>query len=349
MFVLNDDLSIHATRGDTVFFKVNATEDGVPYLFKGGDVLRIKVFAKKNCESVVLQKDFGIYEDTDCVDIVLSGTDTKFGGVISKPTDYWYEVELNPWSAPMTIIGHDEEGAKIFRLYPEGADITTYEPEPEEIPVVDDKLDLTSERPVANRVIARAIYAMTAEDVKALPITGGMLEGDLYIRRVLGNGSAAIGKNHSAIVDYGFQIVDNDKDGNMVRLSISGKDQSFTFRTKDNVVHDVYGGHNVEDLREQAGLRMRDYTDLAQLGLTEGAETVEQIAMALPIYSRLTLAVGQNGNASAYPDGNIGLLVVEKATQSRIKFTFTSNQAEMWVGMYAINSTGNTWTGWIEH
>lgn len=44
--------------------------------------------------------------------------------MVNKPTDFWYEVELNPDTAPQTIIGYDKEtGAKIFRLYPEGGDM----------------------------------------------------------------------------------------------------------------------------------------------------------------------------------------------------------------------------------
>jgi hypothetical protein len=70
-----------------------------------------------------LQKDFPVVEATENVDIFLSKEDTKFGEVISKPKDYWYEVELNPEDNPQTIIGYDEDGAKIFKLFPEGDDI----------------------------------------------------------------------------------------------------------------------------------------------------------------------------------------------------------------------------------
>jgi len=122
MFTLNNDLSIYATRGDIVFFNVIAEEDGAPYNFQPGDVLRIRVFEKKACEKVVLQRDFPVFEETDQVQIFLSGEDTKVGEVISKPKDHWYEVELNPETNPQTLIGYDENGPKVFRLYPEGAD-----------------------------------------------------------------------------------------------------------------------------------------------------------------------------------------------------------------------------------
>lgn len=157
MFTINDDLSIYATRGDTVFFTVTADENGTPYYFEAGDVLRIKIFQKKNAENVVLEKCFPVTARTDRFTILLTEEDTKIGDVISKATDYWYEIELNPFTNPQTIIGYDEDGAKIFRLFPEGADAEVADPDPEDIPVVDDELDMTSTRPVQNQAIARAI------------------------------------------------------------------------------------------------------------------------------------------------------------------------------------------------
>lgn len=180
MFTLNDDNSIYATRGDIVFFSVSAEDDGKPYKFQAGDVVRIKVYGKKDAESVVLQKDFPVTEVTENVDIFLSEEDTKIGEVISKPKDYWYEVELNPGDNPQTIIGYDEDGAKVFKLFPEGDDIPEWTPEPEEIPVVDDKLDITSPRPVSNSAVAKAFaglqagYEATNKAVAALHVTPQM-------------------------------------------------------------------------------------------------------------------------------------------------------------------------------
>ena len=122
MFVINDDQTIFCTRGDAVVFSVGANIGGTAYAFKVGDVVRFKVFGKKDCSNVVLQKDVTVTEETDAVEIALDGDDTDFGEVISKPTDYWYEVELNPESYPQTIIGYDDNGAKVFRLFPEGGE-----------------------------------------------------------------------------------------------------------------------------------------------------------------------------------------------------------------------------------
>lgn len=167
MFILNDDKSIYVTRGDIVVMNVAAEFNDKPYTFNPGDLVRIKVCRKKRCTDVVLEKDFPITDYTQEVQIYLSGEDTKFGDVISKPTDYWYEVELNPLSDPQTIIGYDEDGAKVFKLFPEGADkeVEEYEPDEEEIisRFMDDELDLSSKRPVENQVIARAILRIESK------------------------------------------------------------------------------------------------------------------------------------------------------------------------------------------
>lgn len=120
MFKINEDMSIYLTRGDAVSITLNAQDNGENYTFRAGDLVRFKVFEKKACHCVVLQKDVRVERETEYVTITLTAADTKIGSEISKPTDYWYEVELNPESRPQTIIGYDEDGAKVFRLYPEG-------------------------------------------------------------------------------------------------------------------------------------------------------------------------------------------------------------------------------------
>ena len=155
MFQLNEDMSIHVTRGDTLFFSVSAEENGENHVFQAGDVVRFKVTAKKDSANVVLQKDTVVTEATESVDIILNGNDTKIGDVISKPVDYWYEVELNPFTNPQTIIGYDDDGAKIFKLFPEGRDLV--DELPEEVESVDAVLDPTSTRPIQNQAVALAI------------------------------------------------------------------------------------------------------------------------------------------------------------------------------------------------
>ena len=120
MFFVEQDKTVHITRGDAAVFAVGAKRDGVAYTFQPGEVVRLCVYGKKNCTDVVLQRDVVVAEATERVNIMLSKEDTKIGKKVNKPVDYWYEVELNPDTYPQTIVGYDEDGAKIFKVYPEG-------------------------------------------------------------------------------------------------------------------------------------------------------------------------------------------------------------------------------------
>ena len=123
MFKVNEDKSIYVTRGDYCEIPVAAVINGEVSKFKSGDVLRFKATKKKDCNTVVIQRDYLVDTETDAITFHLTGDDTRIGAVISKPTDYWYEVELNPDTDPQTIIGYDEDGAKVLKLFPEGADV----------------------------------------------------------------------------------------------------------------------------------------------------------------------------------------------------------------------------------
>lgn len=174
MYIVNEDLSIYATRGDIVCINVSATreDNGQPYEFQVGDIVRFSVYGKKDAETVYLQKDFPVVADTDAVGVLLTEEDTKFGDIISKPTDYWYEVTLNPYTNPQTLIGYDEDGAKIFKLFPEGNEVEDVETDPADIPVVDEEIDPTSPRPVENRAIWSALTTLESKLEAALEELG---------------------------------------------------------------------------------------------------------------------------------------------------------------------------------
>lgn len=197
MFVVNEDLSIYVTRGDACSFPVVAADVGVGSVFPAGTVLRIKVTEKKNCANVVLQKDFPAWNETASINIVLNESDTKIGDTISKPKDYWYEIEMNPNSDPKTIIGYDEDGERVFKLFPEGKDVLDEPTKPEDIPVVDSELDLTSTRPVENQAVARAIAQVNASVANANAVVNEkanemtILESRMNAFTALPNGSTA--------------------------------------------------------------------------------------------------------------------------------------------------------------
>lgn len=124
MVRIDNEYNIDVTRGDIMSFQIKAVDKfGNFYMFQQGDVVRFKVTEKGNVENVLLQKDVDVIEETSEVELFIDGSDTKIGDFINKPVKYWYEVELNPDTAPQTIIGYtQEEGAKIFTLLPEGGD-----------------------------------------------------------------------------------------------------------------------------------------------------------------------------------------------------------------------------------
>ena len=118
-----DNKQIHITRGDIANIGITVkNEDGTDYEFKKGDIVRFSVFRKKGCNYVELRKDTVVETAGTEVEINLTESDTKIGEIISKPVEYWYEVELNPDTNPQTVIGYDTDGAKTFTLYPEASD-----------------------------------------------------------------------------------------------------------------------------------------------------------------------------------------------------------------------------------
>ena len=122
MFKINDKTKqINITRGDIGTLKIFAlNEDESEYMFQVGDIIRLGVFLAKDYKNIVLQKDVEVLEESSSIEMPLNSVDTTIGEIINKPTTYWYEIQLNPDTNPQTIIGYDEDGAKIFMLYPEG-------------------------------------------------------------------------------------------------------------------------------------------------------------------------------------------------------------------------------------
>ena len=122
MFIIDEDgTTLKVTRGQSGTITFGAlTPEGEPYTFQVGDVLRLNVTKVNKENSVVMSVDTIIQEETTEATISITSFDSKIGTVINKPTDYWYDIELNPDSAiAQILLGYDDEGPKIFKLYPE--------------------------------------------------------------------------------------------------------------------------------------------------------------------------------------------------------------------------------------
>lgn len=252
MFEINEDKTINITRGDIGVFTVDAVDEaGENYLFQIGDVVRIKVTEKKACENVMFQKDFVVEEETEQVELLLTEDETKIGEVISKPTDYWYEIELNPLTNPQTIIGYDEDGAKILRLYPEGNDIEPVEPTPEDIPVVDEELDITSERPVQNQAITRAMLNLQ-EELERVENTKNISSEDLEpLAEGIEENKGNIAKNTGSIEDLSNTLDTHTADKNNPH-NVTAEQISIDGYSADNVkgaIDEV--SENIADVQTQ--------------------------------------------------------------------------------------------------
>lgn len=122
MLKKDDKGNLEITRGNMLPLTITTNnKDGSPYTFQKGDVVRFSIMEKKDCKSVVLQKDVEVIEANEKVDITITADEMKIGDFISKPVEYWYEVELNPDKPnTQTIIGYTKkDGAKILTLTPE--------------------------------------------------------------------------------------------------------------------------------------------------------------------------------------------------------------------------------------
>ena len=114
-----DGTTIGITRGDILSLNLSLqTEAGTAYTFQPNDKIKFSVYTKGKMDAdPVLEKSITIAEATQTVTISCTNEDTKIGGYINKPVDYWYEIELNDEN---TVLGYDDKGPKILKLYPEG-------------------------------------------------------------------------------------------------------------------------------------------------------------------------------------------------------------------------------------
>lgn len=122
MFKIDEDgTTFKVNRGSSGSFSFSAvTPQGEPYTFSAGDIIRFNITKANRTNSVLSSIDTVVEEDSNEVTISLKSQDTKVGNPINKPTEYWYDIELNPVGGnAQMLLGYDEEGPKIFTLYPE--------------------------------------------------------------------------------------------------------------------------------------------------------------------------------------------------------------------------------------
>lgn len=112
--------TIKINRGDVLNFSLSIEqENGTPYTFVNGDKIIFSVYNKnKMNDKAILLKEIEATPETTNIAISCTKEETSLGDLINKPVDYWYEIELN---GEYTVLGYDDNGAKILTLYPEGS------------------------------------------------------------------------------------------------------------------------------------------------------------------------------------------------------------------------------------
>lgn len=121
--LLIENNHILINRGDTLPIKlvipISHTEN---YIFQVGDTIQFGIYKSRGMsDSALLLKEYTIDEECEEFSFTIPASEMKIGDLINKPTDYWYEINLN---GEQTILGYDTDGAKIITLYPEGSEIT---------------------------------------------------------------------------------------------------------------------------------------------------------------------------------------------------------------------------------
>ena len=85
-----DGTTIKLTRGDIASIGITAkNEDGTDYVFQVNDIVRFKVFEKKSCENIKIQKDITLTEETAIAEINLDKDDTKNNNSYIQMFFFW--------------------------------------------------------------------------------------------------------------------------------------------------------------------------------------------------------------------------------------------------------------------
>ena len=107
--------TFHVSRGDSGVINLSLKNTN----FNTGDKVFFRIYEVQGLDSLPIKEvSTTVSEENNAVAIVLNAEDTNFGELENTVVDYWYEISVGE---DRTILGFDESGAKIFKLYPTGA------------------------------------------------------------------------------------------------------------------------------------------------------------------------------------------------------------------------------------
>ena len=109
--------TIHLNRGDSANIQIACNNS----TFEDGQELKMYVMEAGNCENILLDTSALLTADSNTATISITSEQTK---ALSEPfsggsKEFWYELELQAGEERTTLVGYDEDGPKLFILYPE--------------------------------------------------------------------------------------------------------------------------------------------------------------------------------------------------------------------------------------
>lgn len=107
----------------------------------------------------------------------------------------------------------------------------------------------------------------TAADVGAFPSTGGVVNGEITLKKGTNGGSARLNKNHSSTADYGVLLTDYDKDGKHASLNVRAKENAAYFIDNDNNYQKLYHAGNKPTF-EDLGIQTEEWVFTLEDGST---------------------------------------------------------------------------------
>lgn len=118
MIKIDEEKTIHLTRGDATGELNNIPVSIDNYTFKQNDKLTLIVMEKKGYRQVpYIKKDYVVSQAGTTFNLELTHEETKVFPLSNKKKTYWYDLVLND---DTTIYGFDEDNAKKFIVYPGG-------------------------------------------------------------------------------------------------------------------------------------------------------------------------------------------------------------------------------------
>lgn len=107
--------TFHVSRGDSGIIHLSLKNTN----FAVGDKIFFRIYEAEGLDSLpIVETEATVLEEGNTIAITLDKEDTNFGDLGNTVVDYWYEISVGE---DRTILGFDENGAKVFKLYPTGA------------------------------------------------------------------------------------------------------------------------------------------------------------------------------------------------------------------------------------